>query len=67
MDSSGGCGASFDIVLCVSARFEGLTRLARHRLVMAVFEKELTDGTIHALAIKHLKTPEQYKSSKEEQ
>jgi len=49
-DTSGGCGASFDLIV-VSDKFEGLSLLDRHRLVNSVFEEELK-GAIHALTMK---------------
>ncbi len=33
-------------------QFEGLSRIAQHRLVKAAVEERFADGTIHALSIK---------------
>lgn len=33
-------------------QFEGLTRIAQHRLVKAAVRERFEDGTIHALSIK---------------
>jgi BolA-like protein 1 len=38
-------------VAVVAAGFQGVPLIQRHRLVQQVFEKELQDGTIHALEI----------------
>mmetsp|Transcript_3034 Transcript_3034/g.5501 ORF Transcript_3034/g.5501 Transcript_3034/m.5501 type:complete len:87 (+) Transcript_3034:210-470(+) len=58
IDTSGGCGSSFEIALIVSEKFAGKAPLARHRLVNAALKDELKE--IHALAIKKTLTPEQY-------
>ena len=55
-DDSGGCGARF-VVTIVSAKFEGLAPLARHRLVNAALKEELP--LIHALSLS-CKTPAQH-------
>jgi stress-induced morphogen len=36
----------------VAPQFEGLSRLAQHRLVKAAVKRRFDDGTIHALSIK---------------
>jgi stress-induced morphogen len=36
----------------VAPQFEGLTRIAQHRLVKAAVKKRFDDGTIHALSLK---------------
>ena len=36
----------------VAAQFEGLTRIAQHRLVKAAVKERFDDGTIHALSLK---------------
>lgn len=36
----------------VAAQFEGLSRIAQHRLVKAAVKQRFDDGTIHALSIK---------------
>jgi acid stress-induced BolA-like protein IbaG/YrbA len=36
----------------VASQFEGLTRIAQHRLVKAAVGERFEDGTIHALSIK---------------
>jgi BolA protein len=48
---SPGTGESHFRVLVVSPKFDGLTRVARHRLVNETLAAELKGG-IHALAIK---------------
>ncbi len=35
-----------------AAQFEGLARIAQHRLVKAAVRERFEDGTIHALSIK---------------
>lgn len=35
----------------VAAQFEGLTRIAQHRLVKAAVKERFEDGTIHALSV----------------
>ena len=54
-DLSDGCGGKFDAFI-VSAKFEGLPLLKRHRLVNSILEEEMK--TIHAFTQKTL-TPEQ--------
>jgi BolA family transcriptional regulator, general stress-responsive regulator len=48
--SSPGTGQSHFRVLIVSEKFQGLNRLARHRLINEVLADELA-GKIHALAV----------------
>jgi stress-induced morphogen len=36
----------------VASQFEGLTRIAQHRLVKAAVRERFEDGTVHALSIK---------------
>ncbi|EFJ15866.1 hypothetical protein SELMODRAFT_143426 [Selaginella moellendorffii] len=57
IDTSGGCGASFDIEIA-SSNFEGKRLLERHRLVNAALAEELKD--IHALSIRKALTPKQW-------
>ena len=35
-----------------AVQFEGLTRIAQHRLVKAAVKERFDDGTIHALSLK---------------
>lgn len=35
-----------------ATQFEGLTRIAQHRLVKAAVKERFDDGTIHALSLK---------------
>ena len=55
-DTSDGCGGKFECVI-VSAKFEGLPLLKRHRMVNGVLEDEMK--TIHAFTQKTL-TPQQF-------
>ena len=48
--SSPGTGESHFRVVVVSPRFEGLSRVARHRLINEALAEELA-GRIHALAV----------------
>ncbi|GAQ91976.1 hypothetical protein KFL_008950040 [Klebsormidium nitens] len=57
IDTSGGCGASFDVAI-VSKQFDGKTRIQRHRLVNAALAEELK--SIHALSIKKALTPQEW-------
>lgn len=50
---SPGTGTSHFRVTVVSARFEGLSRVERHRLVNEALAQELA-GPVHALALKTL-------------
>jgi stress-induced morphogen len=36
----------------VAGQFEGLSRIAQHRLVKAAVKERFDDGTIHALSVK---------------
>lgn len=36
----------------VASQFEGLSRIAQHRLVKAAVKERFDDGTIHALSLK---------------
>ena len=56
LDTSGGCGASFDVGV-VSAHFEGKRLLERHRLINGALEGLMSE--IHALSIKRCWTPQQ--------
>ncbi|OAY85743.1 Protein BOLA2 [Ananas comosus] len=49
IDTSGGCGASFDIEI-VSEKFEGKRLLERHRMVNNALAEQMKH--IHALSIK---------------
>mmetsp|Transcript_34936 Transcript_34936/g.82856 ORF Transcript_34936/g.82856 Transcript_34936/m.82856 type:complete len:86 (+) Transcript_34936:105-362(+) len=57
VDTSGGCGSSFDVAV-VSSKFEGKPLIARHRLVNDALKEEMP--SIHALSIKKAITPEQH-------
>lgn len=60
MHSSGrGADSHFKVVV-VSDKFEGLRKVARHRLIYALFEQELANG-IHALAL-HTYTKEEWQA-----
>jgi BolA protein len=52
-DSSPGTGMSHFHITIVSDRFEGVSRIGRHRLVNEALARELA-GPVHALAIKAL-------------
>lgn len=41
-------------VIIRAAAFEGVSRIARQRMVMAIFDAELKSGEVHALTIKAL-------------
>ncbi|HKN47563.1 MAG TPA: BolA family protein [Candidatus Polarisedimenticolia bacterium] len=43
--------AHFSAVV-VSGAFEGKTRIEQHRMVYALFQKEMADQAIHALALR---------------
>lgn len=51
-------GESHFRVHMVSARFEGVGRVARHRLVYDALSQEISEG-LHALAL-HLYSPQEY-------
>jgi stress-induced morphogen len=53
-----GTGDHFQAVV-VSPSFEGKTMLEQHRMVNAIFNAELRDGSLHALALKTY-TPAQW-------
>ncbi len=55
---STGTGDHFQAVV-VSTAFEGKTPVEQHQLVYALFQKELADGSLHALALKTY-TPAQW-------
>ncbi|XP_042518528.1 protein BOLA2 [Macadamia integrifolia] len=61
-DTSGGCGASFEIEI-VSEQFEGKRLLERHRMVNTALAEEMKN--IHALSIKKSLTPAQWKQQQE--
>ncbi len=46
-------------VVVVSPVFEGKSLLARHRLVMDLFQKEIESGEVHALSLQTF-TPSQW-------
>ena len=48
-------------VVVASSRFEGMRRVARHRLVNQILADELA-GAVHALAL-HVMTPEEFSDS----
>jgi len=50
-----GCNCS---TLVVSSNFEGMSLLARQRMVLAVVRAEIDSGELHALSIK-ARTPEE--------
>ncbi len=60
LDESGGCGSKFSL-LVVSARFEGVPLLDRHRTVQGILADEMK--SIHALQIKAY-TPAVYETKK---
>ncbi|XP_009631238.1 protein BOLA2 [Nicotiana tomentosiformis] len=62
IDTSGGCGAKFSIVI-VTEQFEGKRLLERHRLVNGALAEEMKE--IHALSITKALTPEQWKQQQE--
>ena len=51
-------GGSHFSVTIVSEKFNGLSRVARHKMVYAALAKEF-EGGLHALAVRAL-TPEEY-------
>merc|ERR1712150_350669 len=61
-DTSGGCGASFEIGLVVSDSFEGKRALQRHRPINTALSEEIKD--IHALSIKKTYTPAEFEGAK---
>lgn len=60
MDTSGGCGASFNVSV-VSPQFEGKNLLARHRMVNIALQKEMQ--TIHALSIRKVQSQKEYETA----
>ncbi len=50
-----GCSCSTKVV---SPIFEGMSLLVRQKMVLAVMDEEITNGTLHALSIK-TRTPEE--------
>ena len=48
-----GDGYHFDLRIA-SPAFQGKTRIRQHQEVMAVFDKELKSGELHALSVKTL-------------
>ncbi len=56
-EAAAGGGTHFSVTI-VSAKFNGLSRVARHKMVYAVLAKEF-EGGLHALAVKAL-TPEEH-------
>ncbi len=50
-----GCSCSTKVV---SPIFEGVSLLARQKMILAVMNEEITNGTLHALSIK-TRTPEE--------
>jgi acid stress-induced BolA-like protein IbaG/YrbA len=50
-----GCSCSTKVV---SPIFEGMSLLARQKMVLAVMDEEITNGKLHALSIK-TRTPEE--------
>ena len=57
-----GDGAHFEAIV-VSAEFAGKTRIQKQQLVYATVNKELLDGSLHALSIKAF-TPEEWSAWK---
>jgi stress-induced morphogen len=51
IDTSGGCGASFDVSI-ISEAFQGKPLIQRHRAVNTALAKEMP--SIHALSIKRV-------------
>lgn len=61
LDTSSGCGRSFEVTI-VSADFEGVPLVQRHRRINTLFQAELA-AQIHAFTLKTL-TPAQYHKAK---
>lgn len=57
-----GDGAHFEAIV-VSADFAGKSRIQKQQLVYATVNKELLDGSLHALSIKAF-TPEEWQAWK---
>ncbi|KAF8064577.1 BOLA2 [Scenedesmus sp. PABB004] len=64
LDTSGGCGAAFDVAV-VSDAFEGKTPIARHRLIHDALASVMPD--IHALSIKRAWTRAQQAAAQQQQ
>ncbi len=47
--------------LVVAGAFEGKTRIEQHRMIYALFQKEMADQAIHALALRTA-TPSEWES-----
>ena len=56
-DSSPGTGMSHFHITIISAKFEGVSRIERHRLVNQALSTELA-GPVHALSIKAMTVEE---------
>jgi stress-induced morphogen len=56
------CGASYDIMMIVSRKFEGMKLIEKHRLINDSLREEMKE--IHALSIKKALTPSQYAEQK---
>ena len=54
VDVSGDCGSAFDVHV-TSAKFAGMNRLAKHRLIHDALSSVM--GKIHALSVKTAKEP----------
>jgi len=61
LDTSSGCGRNFEVTI-VSASFEGVSLVQRHRRINTLFQAELA-GQIHAFTLKTW-TPAQYHSAR---
>ncbi len=48
----------------VSEAFEGVSKVAQHKMIMALFTEEMTSGEVHALSLRTY-TPEQFKKYSE--
>jgi len=53
-----GTGDHYSVYVC-SAQFVGMSRIEKHKAVMAVFSEELKSGEVHALTIKTEEKKEQ--------
>eukprot|EP00699_Malawimonas_sp_californiana_P001510 EC715679.1.p3 GENE.EC715679.1~~EC715679.1.p3 ORF type:complete len:69 (+),score=23.46 EC715679.1:154-360(+) len=60
IDESGGCGKAFQVV-AVSAKFDGVALIDRHRMITDQLKTEMED--IHAIKIKAM-TPAQWEKKK---
>mmetsp|Transcript_56373 Transcript_56373/g.65860 ORF Transcript_56373/g.65860 Transcript_56373/m.65860 type:complete len:87 (-) Transcript_56373:309-569(-) len=61
-DLSGGCGAKLDLVV-VSAQFEKVPLIKRHRLINTLMKEDGIIDKLHALTI-HAWTPAQWETKK---